>query len=117
MIGCIVNMIKEEIDALTTPWVNPHVAYPLAVQSATTTVEDDKVATKVVDPTKYDKIVTTKGSTFSSQIIHAWRKTTCTSASLNVMMHALCGEEGLLPHGLTIQNAYTEMCNGSSSEK
>ena len=52
-------------------------------------------------------------NTFLSKIIHAWTKTAFTSMRLNVMTHALCASEGQLPPGLTIQNAYTEMHNGS----
>ena len=45
VISCIMNMIKEkEIDTLATPWVNAWVAYCLAVQQATATVEDNKAA-------------------------------------------------------------------------
>ena len=52
---------------------------------------------------------------FSSKIIHAWTKTAFTSVRLNVMTHALHADEGLLPAGLTIQNVYTEMHNGSKN--
>ena len=62
-----------------TPWVNAHVAYLLAVQQVTATLEDDKVATRVLDSTEYGEVVTAKGSemidAFSSRIIHAWTKT------------------------------------------
>ena len=34
---------------------------------------------------------------------------------LSVMTQALCIEDGLLPQGLTIQNAYTEICGGSKN--
>ena len=34
---------------------------------------------------------------------------------LNVMTQALCAKDRSLPKGLTIQNAYTEMCNGSKN--
>ena len=82
-------------------------------------VEDNKVATKVLDPTEYDEVVTTKDSqtidAFSSKIIHARTKTAFTSVRLNMMTQALCAKEGSLPQGLMIQNAYTEMCNGSKS--
>ena len=45
MISCIVNVIKEkEMDALATPGVNAQVAYLLAVQWATATIEDGKAA-------------------------------------------------------------------------
>ena len=82
-------------------------------------MEDNKVATKVLDPTEYNEIVTTKNSemidAFSSKIIHARMKTAFTSARLNIMSQALCAEEGSLLQGLTIQNAYTEIHNDSKS--
>ena len=67
-------MIKEmERDATATSWVNALVAYLLAVRWATDTVEDDKVATGVLDLTEYD-VVTTKDTVkidpFSSHIIY-----------------------------------------------
>ena len=112
------NVIREkEVDALMTPWVNAHVAYLLVVQQVTATLEDDKVATRVLDSTEYTEVVTTKGSetidAFSARIIHAWMKTTFTGVRLNVMTNALHAEEVSLPQGLTIQNTYTEMHNGS----
>ena len=75
MIGHIMNVIKEnEIDTLVTPSVNAHVSYLLAVWWVTTTLEDDKVTTRVLDFTEYDEVLTTKGSkmidAFSSKIIH-----------------------------------------------
>ena len=82
-------------------------------------MEDDKVTTEVLDPTKYDEIVTIKNSkmidTFSSRIIYARMKTAFTSVRLNVMTQALCANEGPLPQGLKIQNAYTEIHNGSKN--
>ena len=119
-ISHIMNVLRErETDALATPWVNAQVAYLLAVWWATTIVGDDKVATGVLDPTEYDEVVTTKDTkmidAFSSCIIHARKKTACTGMRLNVMTQALHAEEGSLPQGLTIQNAYTEMCNGSKN--
>ena len=114
MIGYIMNVIKErEIDTLATPWVNAHVASIQAVQWVTTTLESDKVTTRVLDLTEYDEVVTTKGckmiDAFSSKIIHARMKTAFTGRRLNVMTHALHASEGPLPLGLMIQNAYTEI--------
>ena len=105
MISHIMNVIRErEIDALVTPWV----------------VKDDKVAAGVLDPTEYDEVVTTKDiqmiDAFSSHIIHVRTKIACTGARLNVMAQALCAEEGSLPQGLTIQNAYTAMATGKKEE-
>ena len=51
--------------------------------------------------------------TFPSKIICVWMKTAFTGARLNVMTHVLQADEGPLPQGLMIQNAYTEICNGS----
>ena len=119
-IGCIMNVIKEsEIDTLVTPWANAHVAYLLVVWQVTTMLESNKDATRVLDPTKYNEVVTTKGckmiDTFSSKIKHAQMKTAFTSVRLNVMTHTLHAGEGPLPQGLMIQNTYMEMCNGSKN--
>ena len=82
-------------------------------------MEDDKVTTRVMDCTEYNEEVTTKSSktidAFSSKIIHAWMRTAFTGARLNVMTHALHAGKGPLPQGLMIQNAYTEMHNGSKN--
>ena len=120
MIGHLVKMIKErEIDALTTKWVSACMAYLLAVRWATATVEDKKVAAGVLDLTEYDEVVTTKDTkmidAFLSCIIHARVRTTYTGVGLNLMTQALHAEHGLLPRGLTIQNTYTEMLDGSKN--
>ena len=82
-------------------------------------LENDKVTTKVLDPTEYNEVVTTKGSkmfdAFLSKIIHAWTKTMFIGTRLNVMTHTLHVDEGPLPQGLMIQNAYTEMHNGNKN--
>ena len=59
MISHVINIIKEELDALAMPWVNARVAYLLAVWQATATIEDGKPEES--DPSDYDEIVTTKG--------------------------------------------------------
>ena len=120
MIGHAMNVIKESgMDMLATPWVNSHVAYLLMVPWATATVEDDKAATKELDPAEYDEVVSTKErkmiDAFSFRTIHARMKTAFTRTRLDVMTQALHAEEGSLPQGLMIQNAYTKMCNGSKS--
>ena len=82
-------------------------------------MEDDKVAVGVLDLNEYDEVVTTKDTemidTFLSCIIHVRVRTAYTGTGLNVMTQALCVEDGLLPQGLTIQIAYTEMCSGSKN--
>ena len=120
LISCIMNVIKEkEIDTLATPWVNAQVAFLLAVRLTTATVEDNQVATGVLDLTEYEKVVTTKDTemidAFSSHIIHVRMRTAYMGVELNVMTQALHAEDGSLPQGLTIQNAYTEMHDGSKN--
>ena len=78
-----------------------------------------RLPTKVMVPVEYNEIVTTKDSetidAFSSRIIHTRAKAAFTGARLNVMTQALHPDEGPLPEGPTIQDAYREMHNGSKS--
>ena len=80
---------------------------------------DEKVAIGVLDLTEYDEVVTTKDikmiDAFSSYIIHVRVRTAYMGVGLNVMTQALHAEDGSLPQGLTIQNTYTEMCDGSKN--
>ena len=80
-------------------------------------MEDDKVAAGVLDPTEYDEVVTTKDTetidAFSSHIICVRTRIACTGVRLNVMTQALHAEDGSSLQGLTVQNTYTEMYNGS----
>ena len=82
-------------------------------------LEDNEVTNRVLDSTEYNEAVTTKCSktidTFSSRSIHAQMKTAFTGVRLNVIAHTLHADEGLLPQGLIIQNAHTEMCNSSKN--
>ena len=94
-------MIKEkEKDALATAWVNAQVAYPLAVQWATATIENDKVAAGESTPSDYDEVVTTKDTktidAFSCHIICARMRTAHTGEGINVMTEALHAEVGSL---------------------
>ena len=113
-------MLKErEIDAMATPWVNAWMAYLLAVRRPTATVGDDKVAAGASDLAEYDKVVTTRDTemidAFSSCIIYVSVRTAYTGVGLNVMTQALHAENRSLPQGLTIQNVYTKMHNGSKN--
>ena len=82
-------------------------------------VEDDKVAAGQSDPSEYDVVATTKDTettnAFSSHILCVKMGPAHTGVGLNVMTQAICAEDGSLPQGLTIQNAYTELCNGSKN--
>ena len=70
-------------------------------------------------PGDYDEIVTTKEAetidAFSSKVIHMKKKTAHQGEGINMMTQALCVEDGSLPQGLMVQNAYMELCSGSKN--
>ena len=94
-------------------------AYLLAVQEATATTENSKVAAGESDPSDYNEVVTTKATetidAFSSHVIHARTRRAHTGEGNNVMSQALCTEDDSLPQGLTVQNTYTELYSGSKN--
>ena len=83
------------------------------------TVEDDNIAAGKSDLSEYYEVVTTKDTkmidAFSSQVIHVRMGTAYTGLGLNMMTQVLHAEDGSLPQGLTIQNTYMEMCDGSKN--
>ena len=82
-------------------------------------MENDKVAAGESDTSEYYEVVTTKDTktidAFSSHVIHARMRMAHTGEGINVMTQALCAEDGSLPQGLTVQNSYTELHNGSKN--
>ena len=119
VISHIMNIIKEkEIDALVSHWVNAWVAHLLSVCRAAATVEDDQKAGNV-NLGGYDEMVLTKNAktinAFSSCVITTKMRMANTSERINVMTQALCVEDGSLPQGLTVQNAYTKLRKGSKN--
>ena len=102
-----------------TPQVITWVAYLLAVWQATTMVEDDKVASRVLDPTE---------NFWNSHYHRQWndwclliQNHTCEGEDCIHLCEVECNDSdaacwrGSLLQGLMIQNAYTEMCNDSKS--
>ena len=116
----VINVIKEsELNVLATPWVNAKVTYIPADHRANMPLVDRKVATWPINLTNLNEIVITKKSEkiqrFSSKVIHAQTMTMFMGCNLHVMMHALCEGNKPLPHGLAVQNTYTEVMTGSKS--
>ena len=78
-----------------------------------------KVVAGESDSSKYNEVVTTKDTetidAFSSYVIHVRTGTAYTGTGLNVMTQAFSVEDGSLPQGLTVQNAYTELHDGSKN--
>ena len=105
-------MIKEtKIDTLVTPWAKAMVASLLAVWKAIITPNSDKE--NKVEDTDCSRVVTTVEhktvDAFSSKVIWAMTRMAFAGNRLNAMMQALWPEDGSLPVGLTVQNAYTKI--------
>ena len=116
----VINVIKEsKLNALTTPWVNAQVAYLLADNRANMSFIDEKVTNWPLDPTNLNEIMKIKRSEkikgFLSKVIHAQTKIMFMGCNLHVMTHRLCKGNKPVPHGLAVQNTYTEMTFGSKS--
>ena len=109
-------MKEREIDALAMPWAKARVAHLLSVHAAVATVVDDQTSENA-NPIGYNEVVfmrnmeTIEG--FSSHVISVKVEKAYTGEHINVMTQVLWTEDSSLPHGLTIQNAYTQLQKGS----
>ena len=118
-ISCVINVMKEtEIDALATPWVNARVAHLLVVHRMTAIMVGDKFS---VEPSSddYDKVVFTWNvetiGAFSSHVVQVRAERAHTSGHINIMTQALQAKDGSFLQGLTVQNMYTELRQGSKN--
>ena len=100
------------------PWENARVAHLLSVCRATATMMRDKTV-EDSSPNGYDEVVVTKNTetidAFSSWVILVKAEKAYKGECIYVMTQALQTEDGSLPQGLTIQNAYTELRRGSKN--
>ena len=115
-ISQVINVIKEEeIDALVMPWVNARVAHLLSVCRMTTAEIGDSLKEEP-NPDGYDQIMYTQNAETIepfSCIVLVKAGRAYTGECINVMVQALWTEDGFLPQGLTVQNIYTELRQGS----
>ena len=116
-ISCIMNVMKErEIDALVIPWANARVRHLLSMWRAAATVLEDQTLENA-NPNGYDKVVFMRNAetieAFSSWILSVKVEKAYTGECINIITQALQTEDVTLPHGLTIQYAYTELQKGS----
>ena len=116
-ISCIVNVMTEkEIDALVMPWANARVAHLLSVCRMTAVKVGDGTAEES-DSDDYDQVMFTQKvetiEAFSSCIVLVKAEKAYTGGHINSMALALWTRGGSLPQGLTIQNMYTELRQGS----
>ena len=111
-------MKEKEIDTLAIPWASARVAHLLPVWRDAATVEDDQ-ATEESSPDEYDEVVVTKNmetvDAFSSCVIPMKAEKAYIGEGINIMTQSLWTEDGFLPQGLTMQNAYTKLRKGSKN--
>ena len=109
-------MKEEEIDALATPWANTRVA-PLLLVHRMRIVEVGDGNMEEPNPDGYDLVMFTQNvetiEPFSSCMVPVKVGRAYTGDHINIMVQALQTEDGSLPQGLTVQNMYTELRQGS----
>ena len=109
-------MKEAEIDALAIPWVNARVAHLLLVHRMMTVEVGDGIMEEP-NPDSYDQVMFTQNvetiEPFSSNMVLVKVGRAYTGEHINIMVQALWTEDGSLPQGLTVQNTYTELRQGS----
>ena len=115
-ISQVINVMEAEIDALAMPWANARVAHLLLVCRMTTVEVCDGIA-EGPSPDGYDQVVFTQNvetiEPFSSHVVLVKVGRAYTGECINIMVQALQTKDGSLPQGLTVQNTYTELRQGS----
>ena len=116
-ISWVINVMKKaEIDALVMLWANARVAHLLLVCSMMTVAVGDGIMEEP-NPDSYDQIMFTQNvetiELFSSHMLLVKVGRAYTGEHINITVQALQTEDGSLPQGLTVQNTYTELRQGS----
>ena len=116
-IGQVVNVMREaEMDALAMPWANARAAHLLALWRMTPMEVGDSQEERYDTDNDKPLMYTQKAKTlepFSSHVIPIKTVKACLGEHINVMVQALCTQDGTLLPGLTVQNTYTELRKGS----
>ena len=115
-IGQVINVMREaEMDALAMPWANARAATSLAFQRMMP-VEVGNGQEGEYDTDKDSPIMyTQKAETlepFSSHVMPMKTMKAYLGKYINIMVQALCTQDGTLPPGLNVQNTYTELRKG-----
>ena len=109
-------MKEVEIDALAMPWANTKVAHLLLVHRMMAMKVGDGI-TEESSSDDYDQVMFTQNvetiEAFSSHVVLVKVGRAYTGQHINIMIQALQTEDGSLLQGLTIQNTYTELRQGS----
>ena len=104
------------MDTLATPWVNARAAHLLAVWWMTPMEVGDSQEERYDTDNDNPLMYTQKAETlepFSSHVIPMKTVKAYLGECINVMVQALCTEDGTLLPGLTVQNTHTELRKGS----
>ena len=109
-------MKEAEIDALAILWVNARVAHLLSVHRMTTVEVGDSIMEEP-NPDHYDQVMFTQNvetiEPLSSHVVPMKVGRAYTGECINIMVQALQTEDGSLLQGLTVQNMYTKLRQGS----
>ena len=110
-------MMKEvKVDALAMPWANARVVHLLLVHRMMTMEVGDGLKEEL-EPDGYDQLMYTQNAEtiepFSSCVVPVKAGRAYMGERINIMVQALQTEDGSLPQGLTVQNTYTELRQGS----
>ena len=109
-------MKEGETDALLMLWANARVAHLLSVCRMITVELGDSIKEEP-NPDGYDQVMYTQNvktiEPFSSHMVPVKVGRTYTGEHINIMVQALQIKDGSLPQGLTVQNMYTELRQGS----
>ena len=109
-------MKETEIDDLAMPWVNAKVVHLLSVHRMTAIKIGDGIEEESSSD-DYNQVMFTQNvetiDTFSSCMVLVKVGKAYTRGCINIMTQALWNEDGSLLQGLTVQNTYTELRQGS----
>ena len=116
-ISQVINVMKKaEIDTLAMPWVNARVAHLLSVFRMTAVKVGDGIVEESSSDS-YNQVMFTQNietiEAFSSHMVPVKVGKAYTGECINIMVQALWAKDSSLPQGLTIQNMYTELRQGS----
>ena len=116
-IGRVVNVMREaEMDALAMPWENTRAAHLLAIRRMMPVEvgndQDGRYDADQDNPLMHTQRVEIL-EPFSSHVIPMKMTEAYLGEHLNMMVQALHAQDGTLPPGITVQNAYTELRKGS----
>ena len=109
-------MKEAEVDALAMPWANARVVHLLLVHRMVP-VEVGDGQKEDIGTNSYDQLMYTQDletiEPFSSHVVLVKAGRAHMGECINVMVQALRTKDGSLPQGLTMQNMYTELRQGS----